>query len=198
MSDLGTLKARVGAATRRIVEASTARRSQNHSLMQSLCELESQFRNHERELAVLLARLGPLERSNAELVAMIDRLAALAESLDGTHLNTDLFRASSMAGDLVGLTARLERGAEVAVPAFDDVPEETLAAERDADDEAALPEPVVVAMAAAAALAPRKPAASEDIHALFKRAEAAVAKFEAPPPAAAPKRPRRKRARKAA
>lgn len=202
MSDLGTLKARVGAAARRIIEASTARRSHNQALMQSLTELEAQFRNHEQELSVLLGRLGPLERSNAELVGMIDRLVALAEGLDDGHLNTTLFRASSVAGDLVELTARLDRNVRAA--AFEDVPAEALAAEIADEAAAALPEPVVVAMAAAAEVAPRNPA-GEDIQALFARAEAAAARLDAAtaplaaaPAAAAPKRPRRKRTRKAA
>lgn len=205
MSDLGTLKARVSAAARRIIEASAARRTQNQSLMQSLTELEAQFRNHEQELAVLLARLGPLERSNAELVEMIDRLAALAEQLDGSHLNATLFRASTMAGELVELTARLDRvGAAVRAAAFEDVPAETLAAELAGEAATALPETVVVAMAAAAEHAPPNPAGA-DIQALFARAEAAAARLDAAaapavaaPVTEAPKKPRRKRTKKAA
>ena len=67
MSDLGMMKARVGAATRRIIEASTARRSQNQSLMQNLTELEAQFRSDEREL---------LQETLIALRADLDRRAA--------------------------------------------------------------------------------------------------------------------------
>jgi len=131
MSELTSLKARVGDTTGRLVAAHEARRAQNETLIRALGDLETRFQAQEEELGYYRARLVPLEDTAMTLTALLDRLIALADGVDGKAANAGLYRAATAARALVELTAELEaaRVGAAAPPEADDALDDELMSE---------------------------------------------------------------------
>lgn len=194
MSELSSLKTRVGDATGRLVAAHETRRAQNETLMRALGDLEARFQAQEEELGYYRGRLVPLEEAAMTLTALLDRLIALADGVDGRAANAGLYRAATAARELVELTAELEaaRAATAARPeaadgddddrdpimAFEDLTRLELDDElmSEAGEALDLPEPVAQAAAAAAAAGRAGPTqvTEADIRALIARVEQAA------------------------
>ena len=101
MIDFEELRERAEQAATRIGAAQEARHRHNRELMEVLARLERRFAEREEELNLTRARIGPLERQNAELAGLIERLLALVEGGIGISANESLTRASELAAALL-------------------------------------------------------------------------------------------------
>ena len=116
MIDFEELRERAEQAATRIGAAQEARHRQNRELMEVLARLEQRFSEREEELNLARARIGPLERQNAELAGLIERLLDIVEGGLGIAAGESLTRASDLAAALLeedaGAAAAEVTGAE--------------------------------------------------------------------------------------
>ena len=101
MIDFEELRERAEQAATRVNAAQEDRHRHNRELMEVLARLEQRFAVREEELNLTRARIGPLERQNAELAGMIERLLALVEGGIGIDADESLTRASNLAAALL-------------------------------------------------------------------------------------------------
>ena len=172
MIDFEELRERAEQAVTRISVAQEDRHQKNRELMEVLARLEQRFAEREEELNLTRARIGPLERQNAELAGMIESLLDIVEGGLGIAADESLARASNLAAALLekdtGVAAAEVTGAEpeagdplsdapdgefASDTGFEDAPADALAAEFAAPagpDADGIPEIVHQAHAAAA------------------------------------------------
>ena len=103
MQNFDTLRHRVEETAERLSSAQSERQQETQSLIGILRDLEEKYSTQEKQFAYYQDRVAPLERSNAQLTALIEKLLDLIDRGFGESSLESLRKASAMA------TTMLER-----------------------------------------------------------------------------------------